>query len=129
MNIRFALLWLSVVGVAGAGYLPTIGPAPLRFRDPGVATAKFVLPPLPGAAPAPAVAEVPAAAAGELVVTAGTTVRLSVVDQVTGTNEVMVTPQMLLETYRRSSDAKVLTPLTFVPPTPAAASRATYESR
>jgi len=133
MSIRFSLLWLGVfcTGLANAGYLPSIGPAPLRFRAPASVTTAFVLPPLPVDPLAPAIKEPEPAVAGELTVTAGSAVRLTVVDAPAGTNEMVVTPHMLLELYRQQRDTKILTPLTFVPPVPApsGSSQATYESR
>ena len=147
-------LWLAILpcAVAGPGYLPTVGPPPLRFADPAAQTAShFFLPPLEPVAviapaadadqtappakkaippllgpepPQPAVpVENPAATVPPMHATVPTTLESP-----------LFSPQMLLPYFTRgstnASGASVLIPVNFQPPLPTGqppSSSATYE--
>lgn len=157
MRRRFSWFvgWLGLAvgpwAVAGPGYLPTVGPAPLRFADPVVLTAARVpLPPLEAdariatvpptpppetkAIPPPVELEPPPPAR---LVPAGNTAATAPPppDAAPPSLEnTLFSPQMLLPYFTSSgtnaAGVSVLIPLNFQPPLPSArppSSSATYE--
>lgn len=133
--IRLTVLLLSIETVAAGfrpGYLVTVGPSALRFQQPpGPTPTIAVLPPLPTADTTPAAGMTPQSSApAPSVAPQGT--HLTTNDTMAvqsrpslafpllpeATNDVLVTPQMLLEFFRGKAghETSVMLPLNFIPP-------------
>ena len=138
-----ALPVLAFAVSAGPGYLPTIGPAPLRFRAELPPAVNVVKMPLPPPAPAPAApppssttptaaADIPtnaAPAAAPVLLTA--TNPPVTPEAVPASSEPRISPEMLLKYFTPSPNrpaSGVIAPLDFAPPATAkpASSTATY---
>lgn len=146
MRLLFRLIagligFASATGVSEAGYLSTVGPAPLRFAAPRTATARYTMPPLPADR---ATVQPPMPAAAELApVTISTQSPFFVPPLGLGLppaapDQSGVTPQALVEVYKQNSackdqrDPAVVVPINFVPPSPPPpqpSSTATYQIR
>ena len=139
-----------VVGIQAApGYLPVVGPPPLRFRSPPQPATNLVhlaLPPpdLPVSEPATP----PGGAYNQTKTTTpgGTNAAPTTAPLVSGatnnpagpdstplTSQPLISPQMLLKFFNRSTNApgnEVVAPMNFAPPTPAKppSSTATYST-
>jgi hypothetical protein len=146
MSLKFIWLVLSAGGVVAApvvltGYLPEIGPAPLRFRAPKlVAAAAVVLPPLrmndlvATNSPVPEVTAPPPLAASEplgpfLPANSVSTNPVPPIEVLPIVPTQTIAPQMLLEFFRDpgTNGAGVVPGGVFLPPTPS--SSATYRSK
>jgi len=138
--ILIGLLNVAISTLAADGYLPAVGPAPLRFivPPPALAKATFVLPPL-ALPPAPVVADEPPSPQASIegnpltgalppepiltapVIMPGTLTpepRLELVPEIGS-----LTPQMFMQFFTghlatNSSAVGVYTPVSFVPPAP-----------
>ena len=114
-----------------SGYLVTVGPSALCFQQPPVPKPVVVLPPLPIAdttpsatATPPSPAPTPVAGQQEksqpthetVAVQSPPALALPMLPETT--NEVLITPQMLLEFFRQKTgrDTSVVLPLNFIPP-------------
>lgn len=126
---------IVVTASAQSDYLATVGPSPLRFQEPRPATS-VRLPPLPREKPAPVIS-VPAAEtnATNVTVTVQSPEPVAMAEPVANTNEPAVTPEILIETFRRHGsgdrgrETTVVLPQNFVPPTMSKpTSTATYET-
>lgn len=119
-----------------AGYLSAVGPAPLRFHD-RPAAAKSPLPPLPADKPVTPVSMPPATPAAHTGASPASPAATTSAVGAGSTNEVVITPQMLVEFFRARTgngtdrQGSVYVPFNFAPPSPAAqpSSHATYEVR
>jgi hypothetical protein len=132
--IRLTALLLSIEAMAAGlrpGYLATLGPSALRFQQPPAQKpTAAVLPPLPAAETIPAAAvtsqaSVPAPSViQEMHRSTNDTVAVQSPPSLTlpllpeTTNDVLVTPQMLLEFFRQKTgrETSVVLPLNFIPP-------------
>jgi hypothetical protein len=142
-----ALLGLAFAVSAGPGYLPAVGPAPLRFRtDPPPAT-NVVKMPLPPPDPPPSTSAVatdtqtnaapatPAAAAPSAAPVLLTATNSPVTpDAAPASSEPKISPEMLLKFFTPSTNrpsGEVIAPLDFAPPATAkpASSTATYSTQ
>ena len=133
--IRLTVLLLSIETVAAGfrpGYLVTGGPSALRFQQPPAPKPTIaVLPPLPTAdttpaagmtsqssAPTASVApqETPLTTNDTMAVQSRPSWALPLLPETT--NDVLVTPQMLLEFFRGKTghETSVMLPLNFIPP-------------
>jgi hypothetical protein len=118
---------LAVAGFAAAspGYLPCVGPAPLRFRPPPPVINQIVLA-APEVEPVPTVASpVPFGPMPELPPAPPPTEPPAIINHVssgipdTTRPEEVVSPQMLLKYFNKSTNgtsSSVITPLDFTPP-------------
>jgi hypothetical protein len=128
-----------------SGYLVTVGPSALCFQQPPVPKPTVVLPPLPVAditptstatppppAPTPVAGQRgPSLSTNETIAVESPPARaLPMLPETT--NEVLVTPQMLLEFFRQKTgrDTSVVLPLNFIPPQTSSrpSSTASYDS-
>jgi hypothetical protein len=135
---------LSVVALASAdtGYLPRVGPAPLRFQSvPKTATNHYELPP-PEPTPEPQpVATKPDVKTPTLAVKTPATTETTVIssqipapavepDSGPGRSEDVVSPQMLLRYFSKSTNGtatSIVAPIQFTPPkTETPPSKATF---
>ena len=136
---------LGTVVLASPGYLPVVGPVLLRYRTPASPTVALVRMPLPpadvppveepapepvAAKPAPAAAPAPAPAP---MVLQATTPPSPAEPVAAATGEQMVSPQMLVRFFNRSTNgggAGIIAPMDFTPPAPTSpqSSTATYSS-
>jgi hypothetical protein len=147
--IRLTALLLSIETVAMGvrpGYLVTVGPSALRFQQPPAPKPMIaVLPPLPAmdtapvagmtslsSAPAPSVTQQDTHRSTNDTVAAQSPSSLALPLLPETTNDVLVTPQMLLEFFRGKTahETSVILPLNFIPPQPLdrPSSTASYES-
>jgi hypothetical protein len=144
--IRLTALLLSIEAMAAglrSGYLVTVGPSALRFQQPPTPkTTVTILPPLPVAdtTPAATAPPLPAPVADQQQTSQATNETVAVQSSPAlalpllpeATNEVLVTPQMLLEFFRQKTGhaTSVVLPLNFIPPQTAyrPSSTASYES-
>lgn len=147
--IRFTALLLSIETLAAglhSGYLVAVGPSALHFQQPPAQKpTPAVLPPLPIADTTPAATaspppSAPSSVAGPRETSSFTneTVAVQSPPSITlpmlpeTTNEVLVTPQMLLEFFRQKTghETSVLLPLNFIPPQTSSrpSSTASYDS-
>jgi hypothetical protein len=135
----FAALSLAAAASSGPGWLPRVGPTPLRFSPaPRPCAKQFVLPvPVPAPEPAPVVSKAdkapPASSAPEppaVILQAGNSMAQPPVES--SPPEAVVSPQMLLKYFTKSTNgaASTAAPLDFTPSKAAGAppSRATYET-
>ena len=148
--IRFTALLLGIE-TAAAGYLSSVGPSALRFQQPRTSkTAMAVLPPLPAVITNSASAAMPQTATlapaipqqesnrstnNSITVQSSPSPALPLLPEA-ATNDVLVTPQMLLQFFTQKSghssggETSVVLPMNFVPPqtTYRPSSTASYES-
>ena len=146
-----ALLGLAFAVSASPGYLPAVGPAPLRFRPAAPPAANLVKMPLPPPDPPPAAppsaAATPSAAAGTQANTAAPAAApSSATVLLTATNnpaapeaaapgsDPRISPQMLLRYFTPSTNGPaggIIAPLDFAPPVAPkpASSTATYSTQ
>jgi hypothetical protein len=142
-EVGAALPVLAFAVSAGPGYLPVVGPAPLRFRADLPPAANVVKMPLPPPEPSPAAptsaATAPTAsadlqtnaapAAAPVLLTATNTPVTS--EAAPGSSEPRISPEMLLRFFTPSTNrpaSGVIAPLDFAPPATAKppSSTATY---
>jgi len=130
---------LAATGFAAAepGYLPRVGPAPLRFRaEMPAATHHFVLPP---AEPEPVAAVASPVPFGPMPELPPPTETAAITNQATSAvpdaipPEDIVSPQMLIKFFNKSTNgapSSVITPYGFTPPrvSEPPASKATYST-
>jgi len=145
--IRLTALFLSLETALGAGYLATLGPSTLRFQPSVAKTTAAASPSIPAPVERSDMGE-----NGPAVVSTAVTVQpepsassnatFSVQSSTPlgfgefperGSNDVLVTPQMLLEYFRHKSghDTAIELPMNFIPPQGGCrpSSTAAYESR
>jgi hypothetical protein len=127
-------------GIDPRGYLPTVGPAPIRFSIPLLSVAKVFIPSAPPQHPAPEppktakieLAPAPPAAAAVPEPPAVINHVSSVVPESVAPDEV-ISPQMLIKYFSKSTNgvsSSVTAPMDFTPPKPAEqpSSKATYST-
>jgi hypothetical protein len=135
--VLFAAVSVVATASSGPGWLPLVGPTPLRFSPaPRPCTNQFVFPvPVPAPEPAPVVSQAdkapPASSAPELpaaILRANNGVAQPPVES--SPPDAVVSPQMLLKYFTPSTNSTAAAPLDFTPPKAAGAppSRATYET-
>jgi hypothetical protein len=137
--VLFAVLSVAAAASPGPGWLPLVGPAPLRFSPaPRPCAKRFVLPdPVPAPEPAPVVSQVhkapPMSSAPEPPASILRTNNGMAQPPVESSPpDAVVSPQMLLKYFTKStnSTAPAAAPLDFTPPKAAETppGRATYET-
>ncbi len=141
-----ALLGLAFTVSAGPGYLPVVGPAPLRFQAGSPPSANIIKMPLPPPDPPPSAAKSASAAppsaadaqtnAAPAAVPALLTVTNNPVspEAAPANSEPKISPEMLLKYFTPSTNRPaggVIAPLDFTPPALAkpASSTATYSTQ
>ncbi len=150
-EVGAALLGLAFGVSANPGYLPVIGPAALRFRPAAPSVADLVRMPLPPPDPPPSTPRSAPSTPPAAVVTASKTappaaapssapVLPAATNSPTGPDaspsgsEPMISPQMLLKYFNRSTNGTVggvIAPVDFAPPAGSkpASSTATYSTQ
>jgi hypothetical protein len=140
-----ALLGLAFAVSAGPGYLPVVGPAPLRFQAGSPPSANLVKMPLPPPDPPSSAAKStsaapPSAADAQTNVAPATAVLLTATNNpvapeaAPASSEPKISPEMLLKFFTPSTNGPaggVIAPLDFTPPAMAkpASSTATYSTQ
>jgi hypothetical protein len=141
-----ALPVLAFSVLASAGYLPVVGPVPLRFRQPALPATNLVRMTLPPPETEPATASIPDNAEAKKTApapnpppaapppAASPTVATNPAEPAaTPASEPMISPQMLMKYFNRSTNGVsggILAPVDFAPPAPAKppSSTATYST-